>query len=164
MPEPVARRALVVSSPIGPLRLVAEGDELTGLHFGAQGGPAATPGASAVLDEAARQLAAWFDGRLQGFDLPLRLDGTEFQQRVWAQLRLIGYGEIISYKDQALRIGPDAGFRAVGAANGQNPIAIVVPCHRVVAHDGGLGGFGGGLARKRWLLDHEARHTPFRLV
>ncbi|HKW98452.1 MAG TPA: methylated-DNA--[protein]-cysteine S-methyltransferase [Bryobacteraceae bacterium] len=114
---------------------------------------------SAVMHEAIRQLRLYFAGELQNFDLPLEMNGTEFQRRVWAALRTIPYGETRSYSDIARQIGAPQAVRAVGAANGRNPIPIVVPCHRVIGRDGSLTGFGGGLAWKRLLLDLEAKHA-----
>lgn len=153
-----------VATPLGPVRLIGDGDLLVGLYTGEEQGIRADEGDSMLLREAARQLGAFFEGRLQRFDLPTRLDGTPFQQRVWDALRTIPYGQTISYKQLAAQVGSAAGFRAVGAANGKNPVSIIVPCHRVIAHDGRLGGYGGGLARKRWLLDHEAAHAGGRLI
>jgi methylated-DNA-[protein]-cysteine S-methyltransferase len=111
----------------------------------------------AALSEARAQLQAYFAGELRGFELPLAAEGTPFQQRVWRALCDIPYGETISYGELARRIGQPAAARAVGLANGQNPIAIVVPCHRVIGANGSLTGYGGGLERKRWLLAHESR-------
>lgn len=102
--------------------------------------------------EAIRQLKAYFDGRLQDFDLPLKPQGTEFQLKVWQALRTIPYGQTWSYGELARHIRKPAAFRAVGAANGQNPIAVIIPCHRVIGSDGSLTGFGGGLPIKRQLL------------
>ncbi len=113
-----------------------------------------------LIAEAARQLTLYFQGRLREFDLPLEMEGTPFQQRVWSALRQIPYGETRSYAELAGVVGSPRGFRAVGAANGRNPIPIVVPCHRVIESNGGLGGFGGGLPCKRRLLDLE---TQYRL-
>lgn len=152
------RRTRVVDSPLGPLTLTAEEDALVEIDFGTSagmtGGPAA---ADRVLDEAARQLGAYFAGELQRFDLPLRPHGTAFQTDVWNALREIPFGETRSYSDIARRIGRPTAVRAVGRANGQNPLAIVVPCHRVVGADGSLTGYSGGLALKRALLELEAR-------
>ena len=108
-----------------------------------------------VLVAAVSQLAEYFAGTRQEFDLPLDPVGTEFQQLAWAALRIIPYGETISYGEQARRLGDQRKARAVGAANGRNPLSIVVPCHRVVGANGALVGFGGGVANKAWLLDHE---------
>jgi methylated-DNA-[protein]-cysteine S-methyltransferase len=104
------------------------------------------------------QLKDYFAGGLTRFDVPLELAGTDFQRRVWSELQRIPYGETISYGELARRLGQPAAVRAVGLANGRNPIAIVVPCHRVIGADGSLTGYGGGLERKAWLLDHEAAH------
>jgi methylated-DNA-[protein]-cysteine S-methyltransferase len=112
------------------------------------------------------QLTSYFDGGLATFDLALSLDGTPFQRRVWQELCAIPYGSAISYAELARRIGKPGASRAVGSANGRNPVSIIVPCHRVIGADGGLGGYGGGLDRKRWLLEHEAealaRHPEWR--
>jgi methylated-DNA-[protein]-cysteine S-methyltransferase len=108
------------------------------------------------LDEARRQLEAYFAGELREFDLPLAPEGSEFQLRVWEQLRAIPYGETISYGELARRVGDPAAARAVGLANGRNPLPVIVPCHRVIGADGALTGFGGGLERKRRLLELEA--------
>jgi methylated-DNA-[protein]-cysteine S-methyltransferase len=114
-----------------------------------------------VLDAAAEQLDAYFDGRLTAFDLPLELDGTDFQRDCWLALATIPYGQTVSYGEQARRLGlGPASARAVGAANGQNPLPVVLPCHRVIGADGSLTGFGGGLHRKRFLLEHEGAILP----
>jgi methylated-DNA-[protein]-cysteine S-methyltransferase len=115
----------------------------------------------AVLRETARQLARYFAGELKEFDLPLDLRGTEFQKRVWCELRAIPYGETRAYGDIAKAIGAPKAVRAVGAANGQNPIPIVVPCHRVIGASGRLVGFGGGLEMKRLLLKLEQLNYGF---
>jgi methylated-DNA-[protein]-cysteine S-methyltransferase len=144
----------VVDSPIGPLGLVASESGLQALLF--DGRKIRAEGSSPVLAEAARQLDEYFDGVLVTFDLPLELQGTEFQRRCWRALASIPYGQTVSYGEQARRLGlgPDAA-RAVGAANGQNPLPIVLPCHRVIGANGSLTGFGGGLGVKRFLLEHE---------
>jgi len=109
-----------------------------------------------LLAEAAAQLRAYFDRQLKDFDLPLRPEGTPFQQRVWTELQNIGYGETATYGEIAARLGMNAGAsRAVGAANGRNPIGIVIPCHRVVGTKGSLSGYAGGVERKRLRLEHE---------
>lgn len=112
-----------------------------------------------MLARAAAQLAAYFAGERRDFDLPLAPQGTPFQQRVWDALLAIPYGAVRSYGDVARAIGRPAASRAVGAANGRNPIAIIVPCHRVIGASGQLTGYGGGLPTKRWLLEHEQRHA-----
>lgn len=156
----------LMDSPVGTLLLVAEadalGDALRGVYFEPhRHGPASTDGwrraeaGDPVLGRAREQLAAYFDGRSLAFDLPLGARGTPFQQRVWAALRTIPYGETLSYGALARRVGSPNASRAVGAANGRNPLSIVVPCHRVIGASGALTGFGGGMERKRWLLEHE---------
>jgi len=108
-----------------------------------------------IIDEATRQLAEYFDGTRTDFDVPLDPVGTEFQQEAWSALRKIPFGETLSYGEQAARMGDRNKARAVGAANGRNPISIIVPCHRVVGSNGSLTGFAGGVDAKRFLLDHE---------
>lgn len=149
------------SSPIGELLLAFDGDAVTGISMAEhRGKPAQGPDPSWRRDDTAlravrEQLALYFEGSLQEFNLPLRMPGTPFQQKVWEGLRAIPYGETISYAELARRVGHFGASRAVGSANGRNPIPIIVPCHRVIAADGTLGGFGGGLSRKQWLLEHE---------
>ena len=133
-------------------------------HVPAQGEARAGPEAGwqrddSVFQSVREQLEAYFEGELRDFELPLRMAGTPFQHLVWEGLRAIPYGETVSYAELARRIGRPGASRAVGSANGRNPIAIVVPCHRVIAADGTLGGYGGGLDRKEWLLQHEAAVT-----
>lgn len=148
-----------LDSPLGELTLVSDGEALTGLYMTEQRHrpelPAATAGDDPVLAEASRQLAEYFDGTRRDFDLPLRPAGTPFQRTVWAALREIPYGETAGYGELAARIGRPGAARAVGLANGRNPIAIVVPCHRVIGAAGSLTGYGGGLERKRYLLSLE---------
>jgi methylated-DNA-[protein]-cysteine S-methyltransferase len=162
---------VTIGSPVGPLTLVGAGGALTGLYLDAQRhlpGPAAfgPPGdpAAAPFAAAAAQLAAYFAGELTSFDLDLAPDGTPFQRKVWTALRGIPYGQTVTYGQLAARIGAPAASRAVGLANGKNPISIVVPCHRVIGADGSLTGYGGGLPRKRFLLDLErgAGELPWR--
>jgi methylated-DNA-[protein]-cysteine S-methyltransferase len=155
------RAHTVVDSPVGPLTLVAVHGTLAGLYMDRQRHrpPAGTFGGpdAALFTEAAGQLEEYFAGRRTAFDLPLALAGTPFQQRVWAALGKIPYGETISYGQLADRIGQPTAARAVGLANGRNPIGIIVPCHRVVGSGGDLTGYGGGLERKRYLLGFERR-------
>jgi len=154
-------------SPLGDLLLLADDDGLRGLYLPEpRHGPAAvgSPGAAAALDAAAEQLDAYFAGELQEFDLPLAPAGTPFQRRVWSELERIPFGETISYSTLADRLGNPRAVRAVGLANGRNPLSIVVPCHRVIGADGTLVGYGGGLERKRWLLEHEAVASGQRLL
>jgi len=153
-----------VDSPIGRLLLQSDGVALTGLHMDVAGWPTQGAGTGTMdpdggpLPLAARQLAEYFAGRRRDFDLPLRLEGTDFQRRVWQALQEIPYGATWSYGEQAKRIGNPNASRAVGLANGRNPISILVPCHRVIGANGSLTGYGGGVERKRWLLAHEGLH------
>ena len=148
-----------IETPIGPLTIEVDDDALTLLEFGAIG--KATPGGPArgVGAETARQLAAYFAGKLRQFDLPLRAEGTPFRQKVWQALRAVPYGQTRSYGKIAHAV--DSAPRAVGGACGANPIAIIVPCHRIVGAGGWIGGFSGGdgCATKNILLEHE---TPER--
>jgi methylated-DNA-[protein]-cysteine S-methyltransferase len=150
-------------SPIGPLLLMSDGQSLTGLHTDSdKHRPAMRPDwirdeRAAPFAEVKAQLRAYFEGRLNEFDLPLAPQGTEFQSRVWQELRGIPYGETISYAELARRIGNPKASRAVGHANARNPISIIVPCHRVIGADNSLTGYAGGLERKRALLAHEAQ-------
>jgi methylated-DNA-[protein]-cysteine S-methyltransferase len=149
----------VVDSPIGPLGLVASDQGLRAVLFG--DGGLRTEGQSPVLGETAAQLDAYFGDDLVAFDLPLELHGSEFQRSCWLALASIPYGQTVSYGEQARRLGlgPEAA-RTVGAAIGQNPLPLVLPCHRVIGADGSLTGFGGGLATKRFLLEHEGAILP----
>ena len=149
----------VVDTPIGPLGLVASESALQAVVF--DGRRVRADARSPVLDEAARQLEAYFDGELVEFDLPLELHGTEFQRGCRLALATIPYGQTVSYGEQARRLGLGSDrARAVGAANGQNPLPIVLPCHRVIGADGSLTGFGGGLHVKRFLLELEGALLP----
>jgi methylated-DNA-[protein]-cysteine S-methyltransferase len=150
-----------IDSPIGPLLLKTDGEALTAIYMDVPNRPprdldeCVRDAGAGPLPQAARQLEEYFKGERREFDLPLRMHGTEFQRRAWQSLREIPYGETRSYGEQAKRIGNPNASRAVGLANGRNPIPIVVPCHRVIGADGSLTGFGGGIERKRWLLAHE---------
>jgi methylated-DNA-[protein]-cysteine S-methyltransferase len=148
-----------VATPIGTLTLVATDDGLREIRFAGQrppDGAAEAPG-DPVLAEAARQLDEWFAGERTAFDLPLDLGAaTAFQRRAWLALAEVPYATTPSYGEQADRLGAPRAARAVGAANGRNPLPVVLPCHRLVGADGSLTGFGGGLDVKRALLDHEA--------
>jgi len=153
-----------VDSPVGRLLLCSDGVALTGLYMDVPGhaprGLEQGVGNAGArpLREAARQLGEYFAGDRREFDVALRLEGTDFQRRVWKVLTEIRYGETWSYGQLAKRIANPKGFRAVGLANGRNPISILVPCHRVIGADGSLTGYGGGVERKRWLLAHEGLH------
>ncbi|MFO6464622.1 methylated-DNA--[protein]-cysteine S-methyltransferase [Jannaschia sp. KMU-145] len=146
-----------LDTPLGQLHLVADGGALAAIHW--SDAPPDLPLDPDVLPEARGQIAAYFDGRLTRFDLALAPGGTPFQQEVWRALRHIPQGQTRSYGEIAAAIGRPKGAQAVGQANGANPIPIVIPCHRVVANDGGIGGFSGGLDIKRRLLAHEG--APF---
>ena len=146
-----------IDTPIGPLTLVASDAGLRAVLFDGRAAPPRADSDGPVLDAAALQLREWFAGARTTFDLPLDLDGaTPFQRRAWLALAAIPYGTTRSYGEQARRLGAPRAARAVGAANGRNPLPIVLPCHRLVGADGALTGFGGGLDVKRALLAHEA--------
>jgi methylated-DNA-[protein]-cysteine S-methyltransferase len=151
----------LMDSPVGELRIVERDGSITAIEFSPfrdhDGRPrGARDDGNAVLAEAVRQLRAYFDRDLKEFDLPLDPSGSEFQRAVWAQLQLIGYGDTASYGEIAHRLGrTNAASRAVGLANGSNPIPIVIPCHRVIGADGTLTGYAGGIARKQTLLEIE---------
>jgi methylated-DNA-[protein]-cysteine S-methyltransferase len=154
----------VVPAPIGPVAIGVGEDGVREVRLAAAG--IAARGASPLLDAAAGQLADYFAGHRTGFDLPLSIPddrGSDFERAVWAELRRIPYGQMRTYGEVAASVGGDAGAaRAVGAACNRNPVPLIVPCHRVVGAGGKLVGFGGGLPRKRWLLEHEARVTMER--
>jgi methylated-DNA-[protein]-cysteine S-methyltransferase len=160
-----AIRWTIFDSPIGPLTVVASPKGLTELSF--PGRPRIPAGAARVpLPEVTDQLSAYFAGELRQFELALHLQGTPLQKAIWEALLEIPYGQTVTYGEQAARIDPDLfdadvepwqRARVVGAANGRNPVAIVVPCHRVIGADGSLTGYGGGLERKQALLDLERR-------
>lgn len=160
-----ALRATTMPSPVGTLTIVASERGVRAVLWQEEGQrPVDAAVASGedvrqmeVLGDAVQQLEEYFAGERTAFDLPLDPVGTDFQQSAWAALRTIPYGETVSYGEQARRMGDVRKARAVGGANGRNPISIVVPCHRVVGSDGSLTGFGGGIENKAWLLDHERR-------
>jgi methylated-DNA-[protein]-cysteine S-methyltransferase len=154
-----------VESPLGPITLAAKRDTLAVLVF-SDGWPRLREtlvrrmGALALtegpVEPFASRVKAYFAGELDALEeLPVEVDGTPFQRRVWAELRNIPRGEVISYSELARRVGAPDAVRAVGSANGANPVSLVIPCHRVIQKDGSLGGYGGGLHRKKWLLAHE---------
>jgi methylated-DNA-[protein]-cysteine S-methyltransferase len=151
----------LMDSPVGELRIVEQDGAITAIEFSPfrdhDGRPrGGRDDAFPVLAETVRQLSAYFDRDLKEFDLPLAPAGSEFQQSVWAQLRRIGYGDTASYGEIAQRLGrTNAASRAVGLANGSNPIPIVIPCHRVIGADGTLTGYAGGIERKQTLLGLE---------
>jgi methylated-DNA-[protein]-cysteine S-methyltransferase len=160
----------VVASPLGDLHVTRDERGITGLYLptgragrAAQGEFAARRD-DAAFDDVRSELAEYFAGERQQFDLPLHPAGTAFQHAVWDALRAIPYAATRAYGAIAATLGVPNAARAVGLANGQNPIPIVVPCHRVIGADGSLTGYGGGLAAKRWLLGHEATHAGLTLV
>jgi methylated-DNA-[protein]-cysteine S-methyltransferase len=160
MTNPIAFTTM--DSPVGELLLVANGRALIGISFAQhrhalvrEASWVRDDGSNGILADTRAQLEAYFAGDLTSFDLPLAPTGSPFEQRVWATLRTIPYGTTMSYGELARRIGKPKAARAVGSANGRNPISIVVPCHRVIGANGSLVGFGGGMERKQWLLVHE---------
>ncbi len=150
------------NAPIGILRLASDGHALTELRFPNAFIVGETPphwqASESPFVDAMKQLDAFFDGKLRQFELPLKPSGTEFQKDVLDALQAIPYGETRSYADIANHVRRPLAVRAVGAANGRNPIAIIIPCHRVIGKNGSLTGFGGGLELKQWLLDLEAEY------
>lgn len=153
----------VIDSPVGQLVVVGDGQFLTGLylpqHKGWAGPKASWQQADAPFDTVREQLAEYFAGERQQFEVPFKLAGTPFQQRVWQELEKIPFGITITYAELARRIGQPTASRAVGSANGRNPISIIVPCHRVIGGGGKLTGYGGGLEKKEWLLAWERGTT-----
>jgi len=178
------RAHIVVDSPVGPLTLVAADGAICGLYLQQrrhppspaflgedvtscriEWGDSTSSRSGSLLAEAASQLGAYFAGDRTAFDLPLTLAGTPFQRTMWQALLEVPYGETVTYRELAERIGRPTAARAVGLANGRNPVSIVVPCHRVVGSSGDLTGYGGGIERKRQLLDFErSRHGLRPLV
>ncbi len=160
-------RCIQIDSPIGPLTLAAGPEALFAIEFTSNRHPRDRadwlPAESPLLAQAAVQLQEYFDGRRQVFDLPLAPRGTDFQLSAWNALAAIPFGQTRSYAEQAAALGRPTATRAVGAANGRNPLPIVLPCHRVIGANGALTGFGGGIEVKRWLLAHEAA-TRFTLA
>ena len=156
---------LEMPSPIGKLTLTCDGKALTAVHMDC--GPLKLPKDAkrghALLEKAREQLNEYFAGKRTEFDLPLAAQGTEFQRKVWARLCEIPFAKTASYGDVAKNVGNAKASRAVGLANGRNPIGIIVPCHRVIGANGTLTGYGGGLERKQWLLDHEKQVGAHRV-
>jgi methylated-DNA-[protein]-cysteine S-methyltransferase len=147
------------TTPLGQVLVVTSNDELRGLYFDGHertpGVDGLSEGESSALITVRRQLEEYFSGTRTVFDLAIRPEGTPFQLEVWAALERIPFGSVATYGEIARELGRPQGARAVGAANGRNPISIVVPCHRLVGSGGDLTGYGWGIDRKRWLLDHE---------
>ena len=153
----------MIDSPVGHLHLVASDRGLCAVNFAAGKQKLRTEGIehsddNATLMRAEKQLAEYFAGKRKSFDIRLDMRGTIFQLKAWQQLQKIPYGETISYGEQAKRVGDVKKARAVGMANGRNPISIIVPCHRVIGATGAMTGFGGGISTKEFLLKHEASH------
>ena len=154
----------LLETPLGQLRLVSDGTALVRIEFPDQHGSDGEAKTDAVLQQCELQLREYFAGERQTFQLQLAAQGTEFQQQVWAALRAIPFGELRSYRDIADGIGNRKAVRAVGAANGKNPIPIIVPCHRVIGSDGSLTGFAGGLAAKQLLLQLESPQADIAMT
>jgi methylated-DNA-[protein]-cysteine S-methyltransferase len=152
-----------IDTPLGPLLVQGDGDFVTGLfmpnHKGWPGLEASWQQTDAPFAAVRAQLGEYFAGARQQFDVPLKLSGTPFQQQVWQELLRIPFGGTITYAELAARVGKPAGARAVGHANGRNPVAIIVPCHRVIGANGKLTGYAGGMDKKQWLLAWERRAT-----
>jgi methylated-DNA-[protein]-cysteine S-methyltransferase len=146
----------LIASPVGTLRLIADDDALVGVRFDA-GEPEKSKEKHAVLDQAERELQEYFEGERTEFTVRLSARGTRFQREVWKALSRVPFGATRSYADIASAVDSPRAVRAVGSANRVNPHAIIVPCHRIIAKDGTLAGYGGGLPNKEWLLAHEAR-------
>lgn len=144
-----------LDTPIGTIEVKASLQALESVIFVEAKGSA---NANEITALTCQQLAEYFQGERHEFDLPLGLNGTEFQQSVWHELQQIAYAQTCSYKDVAMRVNNPKGVRAVGSANGKNPIAIVVPCHRVIANNGSLSGYAFGVDKKAWLLRHEKKN------
>ncbi len=153
-----------IESPVGPLQISTTFTHLMGIRFLSQSQAtcALPPDTPPILKEVVRQLQAYFNGKLFAFHLPLQLSGTPFQQKVWMALQTIPYGTVLSYQELAQKIGHPRAMRAVGNANGKNPIPIIIPCHRVIRSDGSLGGYSSGTAIKSHLLQLE-QHFRYRL-
>lgn len=146
-------------SKVGPLYLVASEKGLKGVFVKRQAvGMIKTLKESKILQNAVNELSEYFNGDRKKFDIPLDIEGTEFQKRVWNQLRKIPFGKTFSYKELATQIKNEKACRAVGTANGKNPLCIIIPCHRIIAADGTLGGYSGGIALKIKLLELEGKH------
>jgi O-6-methylguanine DNA methyltransferase len=158
--------SMTISSPIGPLTLGATDKGLRFMNFGASKDEPCEGSAKAraILQRAQTQLFEYFSGLRRAFDLPLDVVGTDFQKKAWKELSRIPYGETISYNEQAKRAGNIKACRAIGGANGRNPLAIIVPCHRVIGADGSLTGFGGGTKIKQQLLALERRSAAQTLL
>lgn len=145
----------ILKTPVGLLLIEANEEAITAIDF-LENEPESAISGNTITAMATQQLREYFVGERKEFELPLHPEGTDFQREVWGHLEDIPFGTTRSYLDIATRIGDQGAVRAVGAANGRNPIAIVLPCHRVIASNGALTGYAGGLHRKKWLLEHES--------
>lgn len=148
------------NSPVGFLILTSDGQSVSSVSFSENDIQEKQP--CEVLEKCREQLDQYFSGKLLTFDLPLAPKGTEFQQKVWNELLKIPYGETITYMDLAVRLGDAKAIRAAGTANGKNPIAILIPCHRVIGAGNKLTGYAGGIWRKKMLLELEIKYNPFK--
>ena len=148
-------------TPIGYLNITTTDTHLVSCLFSDVAYPT-TAEQPAIMQQTIAQLTEYFAGKRKEFDLPLQPEGTEFQKKVWGQLNTIAFGKTASYMDVAKAVSGEKAIRAVGAANGRNPICLIVPCHRVIGSDGSLTGYAGGLWRKEWLLNHEGIKQPAR--
>ena len=151
-----SKKVFLYRSPVGVLEIVGSRAAINSVSFSERGASIEVP--PEEFSECIRQLDEYFSGFRTEFALKLDPEGTAFQKRVWSELARIPFGETISYQELANRLGDPKAVRAVGGANGKNPIAIIVPCHRVIGASGKLVGYGGGMERKKWLLQHEAAH------
>lgn len=148
----------VYKTVLGNITICSDGESITDLYFGVQADLSLEEKEIEVIQKTAFQLEEYLNGHLQLFDMPLNLSGTEFQKKVWDVLRTIPYGETRSYKQIAEMIGNPKACRAVGMANNRNPIAVIIPCHRVIGANGALVGYGGGMENKQYLLELENKH------
>ena len=150
----------LIYTQVGPISLFSEGSRIVKVHFEEPGSEIETDEKKLpeCLENCARQLNEYFEGKRRDFELPLAPEGTEFQQKVWRQLIKIPFGKTISYAEMAGRLGDPKLIRAAASANGKNPIAIIIPCHRVIGTNGDLVGYAGGLTIKKWLLEHEMKN------
>ena len=146
---------MIYKSPVGKIQLTADEEALTGLYFAEENAEGLAQAPNRIIEQCMRELDAYFKGILKSFTVPVRAAGTPFRQRVWAELARIPYGQTITYGELAARIGQPRAARAAGGANHHNPVSIIIPCHRVIGADGSLTGYGGGMERKRFLLELE---------
>ncbi|MGH1471814.1 MAG: methylated-DNA--[protein]-cysteine S-methyltransferase [Cellvibrionaceae bacterium] len=153
----------IIKSPVDPILLVSDGDCLTGLYLDEKKYSKKIEEHwkenKKIFKPTIEQLRAYFSSELQAFNIDINMQGTDFQKKVWSALNTIPYGETVSYKTIAETIQSPKAMRAVGLANGKNPMSIIVPCHRVIGANGSLTGYGGGLPRKKWLLAHEMKNS-----